>query len=71
MQLESPCDYCAKIIFVGKCSCIKTIEGSSGVGKSNICSRLTRNSFNLQTKSTVGVDFGSREVVVDDSVIRL
>lgn len=31
--------------------------GDSGVGKSNILSRFTRNEFNLENKSTIGVEF--------------
>ncbi|KAG1365819.1 Ras-related protein Rab11C [Cocos nucifera] len=34
--------------------------GDSGVGKSNILSRLTRNEFRLESKSTIGVEFASR-----------
>ncbi|KFQ33447.1 Ras-related protein Rab-11A, partial [Merops nubicus] len=30
--------------------------GDSGVGKSNLLSRFTRNEFNLESKSTIGVD---------------
>ena len=30
--------------------------GDSGVGKSNLLSRFTRNEFNLESKSTIGVE---------------
>ncbi|KAF9153248.1 hypothetical protein DFQ27_000964 [Actinomortierella ambigua] len=40
--------------------------GDSGVGKSNILSRFTRGDFNLESKSTIGVDFGARTVQVED-----
>jgi small GTP-binding protein len=33
--------------------------GDSGVGKSNVLSRFTRNEFNLEYKSTVGVEFAT------------
>lgn len=34
--------------------------GDSGVGKSNILSRFTRNEFCLDSKSTIGVEFATR-----------
>ena len=34
--------------------------GDSGVGKTNILSRYISNEFSLATKSTVGVEFGSK-----------
>ena len=36
------------------------LVGDSGVGKSNILSRFTRNEFNLQSKATIGVEFATR-----------
>lgn len=36
--------------------------GDSGVGKSNLLSRFTRNEFNLESKSTIGVEFATRFV---------
>ena len=36
--------------------------GDSGVGKSNLLSRFTRNEFNLESKSTIGVEFATRYV---------
>ena len=34
--------------------------GDSGVGKSNILSRYTRNEFSLESKTTIGVEFATR-----------
>jgi hypothetical protein len=34
--------------------------GDSGVGKSNLLSRFTRNEFNMESKSTIGVEFATR-----------
>jgi Ras-related protein Rab-11A len=34
--------------------------GDSGVGKSNLLSRFTRNEFNLESKSTIGVEFATK-----------
>ncbi|PRT52600.1 Ras-related protein Rab-11B [Wickerhamiella sorbophila] len=44
--------------------------GDSGVGKSNILGRFTRNEFNLESKSTIGVEFATRTVTVDGKVIK-
>lgn len=38
--------------------------GDSGVGKSNLLSRFTRNEFNLESKSTIGVEFATRSIEV-------
>lgn len=38
------------------------LTGDSGVGKSNILSRYIKNEFNLDTKSTVGVEFGAKRL---------
>ncbi|KAE8684272.1 Ras-related protein RABA1i [Hibiscus syriacus] len=44
--------------------------GDSGVGKSNLLSRFTKNEFSLQSKSTIGVEFATRSIRVDDKVIK-
>ena len=44
--------------------------GDSGVGKSNLLSRFTRNEFNLESKSTIGVEFATRSVQVDGKLIK-
>lgn len=38
--------------------------GDSGVGKSNLLSRFTRNEFCLESKSTIGVEFATRSLEV-------
>lgn len=38
--------------------------GDSGVGKSNLLARFTRNEFNLESKSTIGVEFATRSIQV-------
>ena len=38
--------------------------GDSGVGKSNLLSRFTRNEFNLESKSTIGVEFATRYALI-------
>jgi Ras-related protein Rab-11A len=44
--------------------------GDSGVGKSNLLSRFTRNEFNLDSKSTIGVEFATRSIQVDAKTIK-
>ncbi|KAI3815029.1 hypothetical protein L1987_14681 [Smallanthus sonchifolius] len=53
-------DYLFKLVLIG----------DSGVGKSNLLSRFTRNEFSLESKSTIGVEFATRSVRVDDKVIK-
>lgn len=47
-------DYLFKIVLIG----------DSGVGKSNILSRYTRNEFCLDSKTTIGVEFATRTLQV-------
>ena len=47
------------------------IVGDSGVGKSNILGRYINNEFKQDTKSTVGVEFASKKVKVNDINIKL
>ena len=51
------------IIVVFFCLSVVLI-GVSGVGKSNLLSRFTRNEFNLESKSTIGVEFATRSIQV-------
>lgn len=44
--------------------------GDSGVGKSNLLSRFTRNEFNLDSKSTIGVEFATKSIQVDTKTIK-
>ncbi|EIN08001.1 GTPase [Punctularia strigosozonata HHB-11173 SS5] len=53
-------DYLFKIVLIG----------DSGVGKSNLLSRFTRNEFNLESKSTIGVEFATRSINVDGKTIK-
>ena len=45
--------------------------GDSGVGKTNILSRYVRDEFSIETKSTVGVEFGSKIVKVNNHIQQL
>ncbi|XP_031486119.1 ras-related protein RABA1f-like [Nymphaea colorata] len=53
-------DYLFKVVLIG----------DSGVGKSNLLSRFTRNEFSLDSKSTIGVEFATRSIRVDDKVLK-
>uniref|UniRef100_A0A8C7HGQ6 small monomeric GTPase n=1 Tax=Oncorhynchus kisutch TaxID=8019 RepID=A0A8C7HGQ6_ONCKI len=50
-------------------SCLVLI-GDSGVGKSNLLSRFTRNEFNLESKSTIGVEFATRSIHVEGKTVK-
>ena len=50
--------------------CPVVLIGDSGVGKSNLLSRFTRNEFNLESKSTIGVEFATRSIQVDNKTIK-
>ena len=44
--------------------------GDSGVGKSNLLSRFTKNEFNMDSKSTIGVEFATRTLEIDGKRIK-
>lgn len=47
------------------------LVGDSGVGKSNIISKFTKNEFNFQSKTTIGVEFATKVVNVEDKSIKV
>lgn len=53
-------DYLFKVVLIG----------DSGVGKSNLLSRFTRDSFSLESKSTIGVEFATRSQEIDGKIIK-
>jgi len=53
-------DYLFKVVLIG----------DSGVGKSNLLSRFTRNEFNLESKSTIGVEFATKSIHVDGKTVK-
>lgn len=59
-RAEDEYDYLFKLVLIG----------DSGVGKSNLLSRFTRNEFNLESKSTIGVEFATKSLNVDGKVIK-
>ena len=44
--------------------------GDSGVGKSNLLSRFTRDEFNLESKSTIGVEFATKSMQTEGKTIK-
>ncbi|XP_078123253.1 ras-related protein Rab-25-like isoform X2 [Sander vitreus] len=44
--------------------------GESGVGKSNLLSRFTKNEFNHDSRTTIGVEFSTRTVQLDNYAIK-
>ncbi|CAN4075563.1 unnamed protein product [Withania somnifera] len=59
-RAEDDYDYLFKLVLIG----------DSGVGKSNLLSRFSRNEFNLESKSTIGVEFATRSIRVDDKIVK-
>lgn len=60
MSRDEDYDYLFKVVLIG----------DSGVGKSNILARFTRDEFNLESKSTIGVEFATKSVPTDGKVIK-
>ena len=44
--------------------------GDSGVGKSNLLTRFTRQEFNRESKSTIGVEFATQTIQVEKKMIK-
>ncbi|KAL8150832.1 hypothetical protein V2J09_020640 [Rumex salicifolius] len=59
-KAEEDYDYLFKVVLIG----------DSGVGKSNLLSRFTRNEFCLESKSTIGVEFATRTLQVEGRTIK-
>jgi len=60
MAENSAYDYLFKVVLIG----------DSGVGKSNLLSRFTRNEYNVESKSTIGVEFATRSINVDGKTVK-
>ena len=57
---EADYDFLFKVVLVG----------DSGVGKSNLLSRFTKNEFNLESKTTIGVEFATKSIEYEGKVIK-
>merc|ERR1711966_132104 len=53
-------DYLFKVVLIG----------DSGVGKSNLLTRFTRQEFNRESKSTIGVEFATQTIQVEKKMIK-
>jgi len=60
MSQASDCDYIFKVVVIGE----------SGVGKSNLILRFAQNTFNPDSKTTIGVDFATKTINVDGKVVK-
>ncbi|CAF0743173.1 unnamed protein product [Adineta ricciae] len=61
MTQASGADYIFKIV----------LTGDSGVGKSCLLSRFTRNEFSLESRSTIGVEFSTKEIQMDGKIVKV
>ena len=59
-RVDEEYDYLFKVVLIG----------DSGVGKSNLLSRFTRNEFNLESKSTIGVEFATKSIQAEGKTIK-
>lgn len=57
---EDEYDYLFKVVLIG----------DSGVGKSNLLSRFTKNEFNLESKTTIGVEFATKSIEWGNKIIK-
>ncbi|GMR49494.1 hypothetical protein PMAYCL1PPCAC_19689, partial [Pristionchus mayeri] len=53
-------DYLFKVVLIG----------DSGVGKSNLLTRFTRNEFDLESGTTIGVEFTARNIQIEGRTIK-
>jgi Ras-related protein Rab-11A len=53
---EEAYDYLFKVVMIG----------DSGVGKSNLLMRYTKDDFNLESKTTIGVEFATKKITTSD-----
>ncbi|KAF3588415.1 hypothetical protein F2Q69_00028230 [Brassica cretica] len=59
-RAEDDYDYLFKVV----------LTGDSGVGKSNLLSRFTRNDFSHDSRATIGVEFATRSIKCDDKIVK-
>mmetsp|Transcript_9071 Transcript_9071/g.25853 ORF Transcript_9071/g.25853 Transcript_9071/m.25853 type:complete len:216 (+) Transcript_9071:190-837(+) len=60
MPQEEDYDYLFKVVLIG----------DTGVGKSNLLSRFTRDEFTIGFKSTIGVEFATKVIKTDGKTIK-
>jgi len=59
-NVQEKIDYVFKVVVIG----------DSAVGKTQILSRFTKNEFCFDSKSTIGVEFQTRTVIIKEKVIK-
>ena len=60
VSVDEASDYLFKVVLIG----------DSGVGKSNLLSRYTKNEFHLGSKATLGVELAHKTLEIDDKNVR-
>ena len=58
--LNQKIDYVFKVVLIG----------DSAVGKSQLLARFSRNEFTVDSKATIGVEFQTRTLVIDQKTIK-
>lgn len=53
-------DYMFKVVLIG----------DSAVGKSQLLARFARNEFNVDSKATIGVEFQTKTLVIDQKAVK-
>ena len=43
------------------------LVGDSGVGKTNLLTRFSKNEFNLESRATIGVEFATRTITTENN----
>ena len=61
MYTEEDYDHLIKIVLIG----------DSGVGKTNLSGRYTKDYFSSDTKNTIGVDFSSKDLSIDGKSVKV
>ncbi len=60
MELKKSYDMIVKLVLLGE----------SSVGKTNLLLRYTKNTFKNDAKATIGMDFVSEQVKVNDTMVK-
>jgi small GTP-binding protein len=58
--MQADPDFLLKIVLIG----------DSGVGKTNLLARFTRNQFNIDSKSTIGVEFATKTLEIEGKTVK-
>lgn len=53
-------DYVFKVVLIG----------DSAVGKSQLLARFSRNEFSIESKATIGVEFQTRTLTIDNKTVK-